>query len=152
MKKQFQNLAIECWQHSGARLGKSEPCLCLKASPDAIDTLREAICELQNEGPPAKRTLTLQPSSRRRRCEKIRLVLSNEGDDLRQMSITRHDDTAILEFAPNGLDRFLDAVVGWQKGDEDFFIRPLWNRNKKGELGPKDLASGELWFWREMEP
>jgi hypothetical protein len=155
MKPCFQNIRIECWQHTGARLGNATLCLCLQAGAEACNVLLCAIDELFAEGAPAKRRLTLMQSQRSKKCSAIRLTLSPESDDLRQMSLTRDNETAIFEFTRVGLSAFRDAVAIWQAGGQDFSIHPEENRpkRKKPELGSKDLASGEVWFWAPyMDP
>lgn len=152
MYKQFQNLAIECWQHAGARLGITDHALCLLAQPDAIQDLLVALDEIAVTGAPARRNLTLKPSNRKKQCKVIRLVLSFESDDLRQMSITRAGEIATLEFTAVGLQQFREAVVSWQKGFEDFSIHPDVARTKDRKPATKDLQSAEVWFWMRMEP
>jgi len=76
-------------------------------------------------------------------------MLSIADNTLRQMCIGRKEDVGLFEFTPQGLQKFREAVVCWQSGGEDFGLAPTWTsrRKKKEELGSKDLASGELWFW-----
>ena len=135
------------------RLGRSLPELCMQAAPEAIDALLLAVDELEADGPPAKRTLTLRPNERRKQCSTVRILLSPVSEDLRQMSITRQDRMAVLEFTPKGLEKFREALSCWRAGGEDFSIHPHPERNKKSGLGTKDLESGELWFWTpRMDP
>lgn len=143
MKKQFQNLDIQCWRHS-EKLGHSQPCICMQAGSEAIDTLLRAVEELAAEGAPNRRLLTLLPNQRPKPCTKIRLSLAPLTDDLREMSITRENGVAIFEFTEVGLTEFREAITVWRNGGEDFCIYP---GGKKKELGSKDRVSGELWFW-----
>jgi hypothetical protein len=153
MFRQFQNLAIECWQHAGAsRLGIADRALCLLAEPDAIRELLTAVDEIAGLGPPAKRSVTLKPCGRKKACTRIRLVLSPDSDELREMSATRSGEIAILEFTPAGLQRFSEALETWRGGGEDFMVSPRIE-TKKGRKAPtKDLQSMEVWFWMKMEP
>jgi hypothetical protein len=155
MKASFQNLDIQCWEHAGSRLGTSKPEICLQAGPEAIAAMLMAVAELEKEGPPAKRTLTFRRNQRGKQCSTLRILLSASDDDLRQMSIGRQGSTATFEFTPAGLREFRDAVIGWWNGGQDFGVCPQWTnrRRKKEEMGSKDLASGEVWFWTpDMDP
>ena len=145
VKAYFQDLDIQCWEprHEG-----TPPSLCLFVSqPDSCGPLLRALDELESAGPPAKRTLTLKPCDRRRRCSTIRLILSIESDDLRQMNVARQEDSASIEITSEGLQQFRNAVQTWHDGADDFGISPTWDRKRKRELGDKDLSSLELWFW-----
>jgi hypothetical protein len=147
MKPCFQNLDIECWEHSG-RLGLLEPSLCLfQANVNECEPLLLAIDELCSTEPPAKRTLTFKPCQRPRACTTGRLILLAESDELRQMHISREGATVTIELTPAGLRAIREAVERWHEGNDDFGVAPRWKRNKRRELGSKDLASGELWFW-----
>ena len=152
MFRQFQNLAIECWQHAGPRLGIADRALCLLAEPDAIQDLLVAVDEIAGQRPPARRTLTLRPSPRKKKCTTIRIVLSPASDDLRQMSVTRTGEIATLEFTPEGLQKFRKAVVCWKNGGEDFSVHPDIERRKDRKPATKDVQSAEVWFWMRMEP
>jgi hypothetical protein len=150
MYREFKNLDIECWLHSGPRIGVADRAIHLQAGPAACEILLHAINELSAAGPPAKRTLGLKISQRSKRCTTIRLRLSPESDELREMSFSREGEIAIFEFTPRGLDEFKQAAVFWQKGGEDFSVHP---RGRKKELGAKDLSSAEVWFWTPfMDP
>lgn len=153
MKRRFQNLAIQCWQLDG-KLGLSLACICVQAAAPACDILLEAIDELATDAVPSKRTLTLLPCERKKQCSTIRLMLSPASDELRQMSLTKEQETAIFEFTPLGLKMFREAVVIWRNGGQDFSVHPYDGLQKKTQdLGAKDLASGEVWFWTPfMEP
>jgi hypothetical protein len=63
------------------------------------------------------------------------------------MHISLEGDNVTMEMTLTGLQRFRGAVAFWRDGVEDFAIAPTWERSKRRELGDKDLASGELWFW-----
>jgi hypothetical protein len=147
MKKQFQNLEIQCWL--GPRLGVAEPCFCLQAGPAECSIILAALDELATEGVSARRALTLKTCNRKIKCTTIRLVFSPESEDLRQMSFSRVNDIATFEFTPVGLLSFREAVVLWRDGGEDFGVSPDRNKSR----GRKDLGSGEVWFWtRFMDP
>jgi hypothetical protein len=152
MKRQFENIAMGCWKHAGARLGITDRSLCLAAEPEAIETLLAAIDEVSANGAPGKRTLTLRPSELKRKCTTIRLVLSPRSDELQRISVDWAGEIATLEFTPSGLNEFRDAVVCWQNGGEDFGIGPQFGRHESALRGKKDLQSAELWFWRRMRP
>ena len=144
MKRDFQNLDIQCWNHRG-RLERRQPCICLQAAADACGVLLAAIDELGAEGPPAQRSLSLKACQRARRCGKIRLVLSPKSDELQEMSLAINDQTAVLEFTADGLTIFRDAVMACRDGGEDFSVGPS---EKLESL--KDSASGEIWFWTPL--
>jgi len=149
MRPQFQDLDIQCWEHSGLRLGRSRPEICLQAGPGAIDAVLSAVDELTQAGPPAKRILTFRPNQRGRQCSILQIRLSVADEDLRQMLIARQGRTATFEFTPAGLATFRAAVVCWRNGGQDFGVAPSWStrRRKKDEMGSRDCASGEVWFW-----
>ena len=146
MKKYFQDLPMDCWHYRG-RLGISEPFICLQGDSKAAEVLLRALDELAVQGANSRLTLTLKPSQHSQKCSKIRLILSPETEELKQMSLTRRGEEAIFEFTPFGLEKFRKAVLVWQNGGEDFCVSPDEVRNKKTELGRKDLQSGEVWFW-----
>ena len=119
----------------------------MQAAPEAIAKLLLAVDELATDGAPSRRTLTLLSNDRRKQCSTIRMLLLPVTEDLRKMSITHDSEVAQFEFTEVGLFDFRDAVTTWQDGGEDFCVYP---RGKKQELGAKDQASGELWFWTPM--
>lgn len=156
MKRQFQNLNLQCWEHA-SRLGVAQPTLCVQGDSDTCDVLLAAIDELISDGPPATRRLTLIPGSHPDSITTIRLVLTSSGEDLRQMSLTRDGSSTTWEFTEVGIKSFREAVVLWRDGSEDFSLHPIGSRKarhrQRNELGLKDLESGELWFWTpRMEP
>lgn len=141
MKRQFENLDIQCWEHTGGRLGFQRPCICLQAAKEACDQLLAAVDELAAEEAPAQRTLTTKNCQRRNACSRIRLLLAAPCEALEEMSLTTEQRAAILEFTPMGLKMFRDAVLAWRNGGEDFSVHPY--RRK----ATKDKSSGEVWFW-----
>jgi hypothetical protein len=141
----FRNLNIQCWQHEGPSLGFHEPAICLQADAEACDIVLLAIDELIAESAPSERMLAVKPCRRRTACAKIRLIISPESSDLRQMSLSCGGDTAVFEFTPDGLNAFREAVAMWRNGSEDFSLHPETRR--KANCGKKDLESGEVWFW-----
>lgn len=145
MKKQFENLDIQCWEHRGGRLGQQRPFICLQAGPAACGRLLAAVDELAADEAPAQRVLTAKDCQRKRACSKLRLVLAAPTEALMEMSLAIERGTAILEFTPAGLKAFRDAVVAWQNGAEDFSVQP--SRSAKGH---KDKSSGEVWFWTPL--
>lgn len=152
----FQDLPLECWEHSG-KLGFYPPFICLGGDAAAADVLLAAIDELVVSGIPSHRTLTLKPHSRPKPIFKIWIAFLQESDELAQMSITREGDEAAFEFTERGLPEFRSGLEVWREGGEDFSVHPDGSRKAKhlkrrDELRTKDLASGELWFWRTMYP
>jgi len=85
---------------------------------------------------------------------RIQLLLSNEDEKLRVMSATCQASVAILEFTDLGLRRFRKAVVDWRDGAEDFGMGPEHAKQSgpRPQLGAKDQASDEIWFWSQMLP
>ena len=147
MKSYLQNIKIECWQHVG-RLGTNEPSICMyRDNAESCGPLLIAIGEVESGGPPAKRKLMFQPCQRPRECNTLQLILSSESDELRQLQVAVDDGTVTLEVTSRGLQLFKQAVEAWRDGAEDFGLSPTWERSRKRELGTRDLASGELWFW-----
>jgi hypothetical protein len=152
----FQDLPLECWEHSG-KLGFYPPFICLSGDAAAADVLLAAIDELVASGIPSHRTLTLKPHSRPNAIFKIRIAFQPESDDLAQMSIARNGNEATFEFTQQGLTEFRSGLEAWRNGGEDFSVHPEGDRKpsrakRNKNLQAKDLASGELWFWRTMDP
>jgi hypothetical protein len=148
MKNQFQNLDIQCWEHTTSRLGKNRPFICLQAGAEACDALLAVLDELAAAGVPARRTLTLKPCQRPKACSAIRLLLSLASSELAEMSLTRVEQIAVFEFSSIGLASFRNAVSAWKNGGEDFCIAPC-----RESGGKSDQESGEVWFWTPlMEP
>ena len=147
MKTYLQNVDIECWRHAG-RLGTNEPYICFFSSNSASSgPLLLAIDEVAASGPPAKRKITFKECDRPKSISTLRLILSPESDDLRQMHISVDSGEVEIEVTLAGLQQFKDAVTAWRDGAEDFGLSPIWERNRRRELGARDLSSGELWFW-----
>jgi hypothetical protein len=144
MQSYFQDIPIECWWHDGKLATSMRPLCMFRAETNGCDTIVRAIDELIVAGPPSKRTLTFQRCQRPRVCTTVRLILSPESDDLRQMHIGREGEVATIEVTLAGIWQVREAVTAWRNGGEDFRVTPEGRRN---ELGSKDLASRELWFW-----
>jgi len=148
MKPQFQDLNLECWWETTARLGPREPCVCLYLSnPDACLPLLGAIEELQSEDAPAKRTITFSAHRRTSRISKLRLLSAPKSDELRYLCVSVDKETTTVEMTTMGLDGLRQAIENWRDGAEDFCIPVTTSRRERRNLGEKDLASGELWFW-----
>jgi hypothetical protein len=120
----------------------------MSAAPDGIAVLIRAVDELEKENPPAKRTLTLKPTRSDAFCS-LHVRLSPTTEELRRLCIRPEEGTVVLEFTREALPKVRSALTDWQDGNEDFCLHP---QGAKGELGTKDRASGELWFWRSMLP
>ena len=147
VQKQFENLDIQCWEHTDSDLGVNRPFICLKAEPEAIAVLLAAINELSTALPPSHVTLTLKPCHRLNVRSRIRLIISPRNEHLREMSLTIAGDKSAFEFTSVGLNRFRESVVKWLDGVEDFSVHPSVRRK-----GSRDNQSGEVWFWTMMEP
>ena len=149
MKKYLENLEIECWRHVGG-MGPNDPYVCpFMSKRESCEPLLLAIEEVEGTGPPAKRTVTFKPCRRAKCCSKLQVILSAESDELRNMCVSVEGNAAIIEVTRAGLGQLQEAVTAWRDGCEDFGIPTTPKRKKKqrGDLGEKDLASGELWFW-----
>lgn len=147
LKKQFQNLDIQCWEHTSSHLGVNRPFICLQADSLACAPLLTALDELLSEESPARLTLTLKPCPRPNACSSIKLCVSQPSNELQQMFFTINQNAAVLEFTAPGLMMFRAAVESWRDGAEDFSIHPRRTAQKEEFLGANDLVSGEVWFW-----
>ncbi len=152
MHRRFQDVAIQCWEHRGQRLGSAPPLVCLLGDAPAAARLLEALDALAAQQPPARLSVGLRAADRPLNCTRIRLSLAPADERLQQMSLTRVGNVAAFEFTPAGLPTFRHAVETWSQGSEDFCACPLRRGRSKFGLGPADLASGEVWFWRTMSP
>ena len=147
MKPEFQNLDIECWEHTGPKLGIARPELCLfQSHADASRPILLALAELSAEQPPARRLVTLKPNERRKSCSTLRLRLSAASVELRGMHIARDGTVATCDMTPDGLREVQKAFINWQSGSDDFCVSPR-NVVQRREFGSRDATSGELWFW-----
>ena len=149
MWKQFADIDVECWRHVG-RLGLAVPWHCVYHAHATVDRSRvilQALDELQTEGCDSQRKLTFRPSRRNRSITALRLRLVAPTNELRVMNISCGPGTATIEMTPAGLPLVRHAVAVWCDGGEDFCVSPRHANLKKRELGIKDTASGELWFW-----
>ena len=121
----------------------------MQANPEGVEPLIQAMDELKVEIPPAKRTLTLKPSSEKGALKSIKLIFSPETDEINFMSISVDGDTAIIKFTEAGMINIYSSLEEWRNGSEDFCLFP---RGKKSELKSNDLESLEIWFWSTMMP
>jgi hypothetical protein len=145
-KPQFQNLTFECWRHL-RRLGQTPTSLCFyQADVRACEPLLAALDGLAAATPPPQIVLTLRPSERPKPINTLRLRLTAESDDLRVMCIEHGAGVATIDLTPRGLPALRQAIETWHGGREDFGIGSGDNVPRK-ELGPRDKASSEAWFW-----
>jgi len=146
MKPHFQNLSIDCWQHT--RLGISEVSFCLHhSSVELGQPLLAALEELLTQPLPVQRTLSLRPSNRKQSLTTIRLRLVDPRDNLQVMHIHSAENALIIEMTSKGHELVRQAISTWLSGSEDFGISPLRAKLKKSDYGALDKASAELWFW-----
>ncbi len=140
MKKCFENIAVDCWVLTGRRLGKVQPCVCLRAEPEDAGILLKAVEELAGEPLPATRKITLR-SARPDTIRSVRLRFSPVTADLRFFSVSVEKHSLVLEFTEAGIADIRSAMQTWIKGAEDFCLYP---HGRKSDLGEKDRASGDL--------
>lgn len=146
MKKTFENVTMECWDHSAdLRFGVKPPFLCVKGGPEACDVMLTMLDELSGLRAPNQRSMTLKNSPRPNACRKIKFIISPPDDELTEMSLSKESDTAIFEFTLAGLKKFREAIVQWGQGKDDFSIHP--NRLSHSA---RDRQSGEVWFWTPL--
>jgi len=148
MKKYLENVPIDCWIHTGRRLGFAQTCICMRAESEGAEMMLRAVNELAREAVPAKRKLIFQ-SKRKDAFHSLQLRLLPASAELRKLSVGVENGTPVLEFTTAGLAEVTSALESWIKGGEDFGLHPT---GKKSELGKKDTSSGELWFWGTMLP
>ena len=147
VKPHFADVDMDCGRHPG-KLGIAEPSVYVCVTdPEAIDILSQAISELMADGSPSKRTLTFRASENPKRQKLLRLRLLPGGDELRVMHIGCSGDSVEIDLTLIGLELLRGAIASWRNGNEDFGIAPRHSRLRKAELGVRDLASGEHWFW-----
>jgi len=153
VKPQFQDIDVECWEHSD-RLGTSRRAICLwHRSAKLGEEILQAVEELLTAAPSANRKLTFRRSQRKRGISVLRLRFVPPQDDLRVMNIARKGNVATIEMTTIGLQVVHDGIQAWCAGNEDFGVSPNRAQLKRKELGLRDKASGELWFWGPtMEP
>src|SRR5688500_18449723 len=123
--RRFQNLDIDCWIHDG-KLGVSQPSVCFShVAPrlsEACGAILLALDELHSDGPPAKRTLTFKPTSRRTNISTCRLSLLAESEQLRVLNISCESASCAIDMTVTGSLLLRDAIVIWRDGGEDFGI------------------------------
>ena len=149
MKRYFQNIDIECWVLPGRELRSADPCVCVyhTARESGVAAVLSALEELEADGPRSKRTLTLKPCTRPKSISTLRLRLIVESEQLRVMNISKENVAVTIEMTPIGLEIVRDAIIAWGEEAEDFGISAEHSDLKKRQLGVRDLASGEMWFW-----
>jgi hypothetical protein len=147
VKPYFQDIDIECWVYPG-KLGDTQPSICLlRATAEPSTPILLALEELESEGPPSHRTLSLRPSRRKRSVSALRLRLVAESEQLRVMNISCTRAVVTIEMTQAGLSVIRDAITDWGNGAGDFGISSRHTGLKKRQLRPRDVTSGELWFW-----
>src|SRR4051794_4513452 len=109
VKKRFENVDVQCWECTTSQLGTKPPFICLKAGPEACETVLLLLDELGGLQPPDRRTVTLARSQRPKSLSRIRFVISAPSDQLSEMSLSLSADQAVFEFTPAGLAVFRNA-------------------------------------------
>jgi hypothetical protein len=148
------DLNVQCWEHPG-KLGLATPTVCLlHANVELGRAILGALDELSGDSPSsAKRTLTFQPSSRKKSISKMRLLFVPSRHELRVLHIACDPGEVTIEMTEVGLEVLRKGVAAWCNGSEDFGVSARHSDLKKRELGALDKSSGELWFWGPtMEP
>lgn len=148
LKSNFKNVPIECWVQAGRGLGRTQPCICVRAESPGAGIMLSAVNDLASGDAPAARKLTLQ-SERKDAFPEFRLRLSPTSNELRNLAVMIEDDIPTLEFTRAGLPAVTSALELWIEGNEDFCLHP---RGKGSEVGVNDQRSGEMWFWVTMLP
>lgn len=146
-KDYLQNIDVECWREV-SKLGKSRTTLCFYHSHvEQGRELLQAIDELSLEGPPARRAATFKPCERKRSIAMLRLSLVADGPTLRVMHVAMEDGAATIEMTAIGLAILRDGLTTWCQGCEDFGVSVGRAKLPRRELGERDKASPEVWFW-----
>jgi hypothetical protein len=153
MRREFQNIDVECWAEVG-KLGRALPAICLlHLSKDCGGEILTALNEIAAEAPRSKRTLTFKASTRKRPLCSLQLSLAPVSPDLRVLCIARQESAAVVEMTEAGIALVRHALDAWYAGAEDFCVASDQAGLNKRDLGPRDKSSGELWFWGpSMEP
>jgi hypothetical protein len=147
VKRGFEDLKVDLWVYRG-KLGTTRTALCLHHDAAHLGSeILDALNEIKDAGTPSRRTLTFRVSTRPRSLRCLRLVLENESDSLKVMSITHDADTATIAMTPVGWQLVYDAVAAWLAGGEDFGVSPARAMLKPKQFGARDKESVELWFW-----
>lgn len=137
---------MECWIHRD-RLGASPWSLCFHRSPSEDgDELLTALRRLKSGILPASAVIRFAVS-RKGSVGTLHLRLCVEDATLRCLTTSYEGTGATIEFTPVGHDILLRAVEDWLGGAEDFVVSALHSEFRKRELRPRDLESGEIWFW-----
>jgi len=156
----YQDVDVECWEHA-SKLGAVKRAFCLhRANTGSGHEILSGLNELDAANSPARLTLTLKQSARKKAITKLQFLLMLESDELAVMHIARDATTLTIEMTPLGLNIVRYAIQSWLSGSEDFGGSPTHSRHPKffsqqpkKKLGARDKSSGELWFWGpSMEP
>ncbi len=149
MKRHFAGCRISCW--IGPRLGLTSRSVCLQTDADGCDRLLLAIQEVDQEGPPAQRKLTLVPfrndEELPRRIAVIRLILSPVTEPLQHMCVDARGAAVDVQLTPGYLIELRRCVELLKQGVSDFCLRPRPRKRRSRDLGELDRQSLELWFW-----
>ncbi|MCO6045733.1 hypothetical protein NG895_17690 [Aeoliella sp. ICT_H6.2] len=153
---EFTNLDIDCWKH-GHKLGHAEPCICMKASAEGIQPLLDATDLLKDNSELDKLKLTLRKFNRGSSITSLTVRQTPACDELLEMCLSLQGTNAEFEFTPEGMGLFREALKNWRQGVSDFCCNPNIDRakkhRKKTRIAPRDLESGEVWFWSPfMDP
>jgi hypothetical protein len=147
VKPQFCDVNVECWLHR-ERLGRTQKSICL--SHDSLKDgiiLLEAFDELLAEEPPAQRIVRFRGTTRPKSYSSLRLRLVPKSEELQVFHVSREEDTALIEMTAVGLPLIRAGIVTWCAGGEDFGVSVEHADLPKKQLGGRDIASMELWFW-----
>lgn len=139
MKRDFQQVVIDCWHEKRNRLSRSDVCLCMQAEPEAIQVLRNCLAEVAADSASPKRTMTLR-TSRTDGIQRIQWLLEPDTQEP-LLELVLRERTLVIRFSPGEVEEMEAHFLAWQNGGEDF---ALCSTVKK--------PSQDLWFWRDMLP
>jgi len=147
VKPQFSNIDVQIWLHR-ARLGKTKRAICIfHSSCDQGAAILDALRELEEDGVPARRTLTFNTQGQSKFATQMQLTLEHATERLRVMNIAFENTKVTIHLTPIGLNILRDGLAAWLRGAEDFGISAHHANLGKKELEVLDLESLELWFW-----
>ncbi|GEM_PF-6237296 len=140
MKKEFQNVKIDCWVETEKRLSKKRPCFCVRAESEAVSTALDALSELNQEEYASNRTVKLQ--AQRASRDVAKLIFCRYPEKKKSIiCIQRENDALKIGFTNDRISSIRHAFEAWRNGEEDFCLCP---ENSTG--------SYDLWFWRASMP